>query len=208
MPWNGIFANLDAKCAVWVTTEPRSAAPITRERRCSFSLSQPTAPSPISSPSPKGERVPVRADEGVTAGLPSGSRHSGLELAPQALEPIHHRAGAHENALPQRHGPELRHVLRRDVRRTLHRRRAGADHAEVTTRPNRRLLRRAGPQHRILTRARRAGQLHCDDARGVGDDHVLRRQAWELRRHRWHVHRVLTQQAQLAVDPDEQLQTR
>ena len=85
----------------------------------------------------------------------------------------HHRAGAHEDALAHRYRPELRHVQRRDVRRTLHRRRASAEHAEVTTRPNRRLLRRAGPQHRVLTRARRAGQLHRDDARGVGDDQVL-----------------------------------
>ena len=37
MPWKGIFANLDAKRVVWVTTEPRSAAPITMERRCSRS---------------------------------------------------------------------------------------------------------------------------------------------------------------------------
>ena len=62
---------------------------------------------PFPLPPKRGRGCPSGQERGPLRAWRSGSRHSGLELAPQALEPTHHRARAHEDALAHRHGPEL-----------------------------------------------------------------------------------------------------
>jgi len=136
--------------------------------------------------------------------------YQGAELKGQALESADHGARPQEDSLIHRRRAKASGVERRDVRETCRRSGACADDAEIPARCDPRRLRRACPQHRVITRVCRTDQLYRDNACGVGNDEVLRRQVREdrRRRRRRRVERFQTEEGQLAVDPDEQVHGR